>query len=70
MSDPLPCPFCGQPAEYVCESDHHGEYFRLGCPDEECAGHWTYYTEPQENAEECIARWNRRSHMDAERQPI
>ncbi|WP_448043781.1 Lar family restriction alleviation protein [Bradyrhizobium liaoningense] len=65
----LPCPFCGKPAEYVCEDDHHGEYFRLGCPDDECAGHWTYYTEPQENAEECIARWNRRSHLPQMRQP-
>lgn len=57
----LPCPFCGKPAEYVCEDDHHGEFFKLGCPDEECPAHWTYYTEPQENAEDCIRKWNGRA---------
>lgn len=56
----LPCPFCGKAAEYVCENDHHGDYFRLGCPDEECAAHWTFYTEPQEISAECIKRWNTR----------
>ena len=61
MANLLPCPFCGKPTEYVCENDHHGDYFRLGCTDEDCPAHWTYYTEPQENAEECIRRWNTRA---------
>lgn len=61
MTDLLPCPFCGKPTEYVCENDHHGDYFRLGCTDEDCPAHWTYYTEPQENSEECIRRWNTRA---------
>lgn len=69
MTDLLPCPFCGKATEYVCENDHHGDYFRLGCTDEDCPAHWTYYTEPQENAEECIARWNTRSSAGNAGQP-
>lgn len=58
-----PCPFCGKEPEYLCEDDHHGDFFRLGCSDEECAAHWLYYTEPQENSDECIRRWNTRVHL-------
>lgn len=64
-----PCPFCGAPAELEEDSDHHGEWFNLGCsnhwgkidPDDACCGARLWYTaEPSEKAK-AIAAWNRRS---------
>lgn len=58
-----PCPFCGKPAEHKREADHHGEFFRLGCPDKDCCAHMTYYTELQEDEPAAIAAWNRRANI-------
>lgn len=67
------CPFCGRTAYLQVESDHHGEFFSLGCgvkfhargigSDEEvvCPGHVPYYTEPIENLKTAIERWNTRT---------
>ena len=56
-----PCPFCGAEAKFIVEEDHHGGYFELGCPDEECCGHWAFYTEPIHLWAEAVKRWNRRA---------
>jgi len=58
---PKPCPFCGSPAELVEESDHHGGYFKLGCPQQECPGHWAFYTEPIEDLAAALSKWNTRA---------
>lgn len=66
----LPCPFCGGEPEYVCEEDHHGAFFRLGCKSDECPAHWLYYTEPQDTAEAKIAAWNTRAHGRAAEEAV
>ena len=59
------CPFCNRETVYEQESDHHGEFFQLGCPDRECPAYWTYYTEPIENKDKSIAAWNQRAGEQA-----
>lgn len=64
-----PCPFCGSPAELEQDSDHHGEWFNLGCSnhwgrvkeDERCPGGRIWYTEDPDSMPAAIAAWNRRS---------
>ena len=66
----LPCPFCGAPAQLESGSDHHGEWFNLGCsrhwgsvsnPDDGCIGGRMYYTEIEKTEIEAIAAWNTRA---------
>jgi hypothetical protein len=72
----LPCPFCGSPADLERDSDHHGEWFNLGC-----SRHWgkvidpssantclagrIFYTEAGRCEGEAIAAWNRRADLPA-----
>jgi hypothetical protein len=67
----LPCPFCGSPAEIEHGSDHHGEYFNLGCsrhwgraqnPDRTntCIAGRIFYTEIDVSKAQAIAAWNTR----------
>lgn len=65
-----PCPFCGSPAVLERDSDHHGEWFNLGCarhwgavPDDQepCIGGRVFYTEIETSEAAAIAAWNRRS---------
>lgn len=70
MSKPnlKPCPFCGSEAELERGSDHHGEWFNLGCsrhwgrvePDTACIAGRIFYTEFEKTEEEAIALWNAR----------
>jgi hypothetical protein len=69
----LPCPFCGAPAEIEHGSDHHGEWFNLGCsrhwgkdPDSPCVGGRLWYTETEVTEADAIAAWNRRAPSPAE----
>ena len=68
------CPFCGSPAELERDSDHHGEWFNLGCsrhfdavpdPDKSCPGGRIWYTEELDNEEAAITAWNTRAPSDA-----
>lgn len=68
------CPFCGSPAELERDSDHHGEWFNLGCsrhfdavpdPDNSCPGGRIWYTEELDNEEAAITAWNTRAPSDA-----
>ena len=68
------CPFCGSPAELERDSDHHGEWFNLGCsrhfdavpdPDKPCPGGRIWYTEELDNEEAAITAWNTRAPSDA-----
>lgn len=61
----LPCPFCGSKAVFQLDADHHGEFFELGCPDENCTGHWAYYTEEIANRDKAITAWNTRATAPA-----
>lgn len=64
----LPCPFCGSPAELEKDSDHHGEWFNLGCSrhwgkddKNHCIGGLIFYTESELTVAEGIRLWNERS---------
>jgi hypothetical protein len=66
----MPCPFCGAPASIEHDSDHHGEWFNLGCskhwgavgdPDKACPAGRLWYTEDPDKEAEAIATWNRRA---------
>lgn len=65
----LPCPFCGSPADLEHGSDHHGEWFNLGCsrhwgnvePDQACIGGRLWYTEAELPEDEAVSNWNRRA---------
>lgn len=59
----LPCPFCGGEARLIKESDHHGEFYELGCKDVSCLGHWAYYTESPLQTPILVAinKWNTRA---------
>ena len=68
------CPFCGSPAELERDSDHHGEWFNLGCsrhfdavpdPDNSCPGGRIWYTEELDNEEAAVTAWNTRAPSDA-----
>lgn len=75
---PLPCPYCGAPAEIEEGSDHHGTWFNLGCsrhwghqrnPDHTntCIAGRIYYTETDVPLSEALIAWNTRavnSHHD------
>lgn len=71
MSDLKPCPFCGAPAELEHGSDHHGEWFNLGCsrhwgrvdPDKACKGGRLWYTEFEQPEATAIEEWNRRDAL-------
>jgi Restriction alleviation protein Lar len=71
--DLLPCPFCGSPAELELDSDHHGEWFNLGCsnhwekvrePAKPCVGGRLFYTEPLEERDAAISAWNSRAPVN------
>ena len=75
--DLLPCPFCGSTAEIEHASDHHGEWFSLGCsrhwghqrnPDHTntCIAGRIYYTETDVPEPEAIAAWNQRATPPAQ----
>ncbi len=65
MSDTLlPCPFCGKPAELHYDSDHHGNWFNLGCSDEFCHAHHAFYTEELREVNSAIEAWNQRVPCD------
>lgn len=63
-----PCPFCGAAAELEHGSDHHGEWFNLGCsrhwgnvePDDACPAGRMWYTDEPEKEQMAIDTWNRR----------
>lgn len=68
--DLLNCPFCGAPAELERITDHHGEWFNLGCsrhwgavedPDVRCPAGRIWYTSEPEEESAAIAAWNRRT---------
>lgn len=69
MPELAPCPFCGEPAELTRDSDHHGEWFNLGCsqhwhrvdPDKACPAGLLWYTAEPEGEAKAIAAWNRRA---------
>jgi len=65
-----PCPFCGAPAELERNSDHHGEWFNLGCSRhwgavkdvaDKCPGGRIWYTEDLDNEPAAITAWNTRA---------
>jgi hypothetical protein len=66
-----PCPFCGSEAELEHGSDHHGQWFNLGCsrhwgnvdPDRACVGGRLWYTETEKSEAEAIAAWNTRQAL-------
>lgn len=55
-----PCPFCGKFALLQLDSDHHGDFFNLGCSDEKCIATWVYYAENTLMLDSCIKKWNTR----------
>lgn len=66
----LPCPFCGASAEIERDSDHHGEWFNLGCSrhwgksiDDQCIAGRLWYTETETPVSDAIAAWNRRADV-------
>lgn len=69
MPELAPCPFCGEPAELTRDSDHHGEWFNLGCsqhwhrvdPDKACPAGLLWYTAEPEGEAKAIDAWNRRT---------
>lgn len=69
MSDLKPCPFCGSPAELEHASDHHGEWFNLGCSkhwgnvpvDDACPAGRMWYTADPSDETKAIAAWNTRA---------
>jgi hypothetical protein len=68
MEDKLkPCPFCGKPARYIIEEDHHGGSFSLGCNPginglrDDCIGATLFYTANIEELAESIVAWNTRA---------
>lgn len=70
QEDLKPCPFCGSRAEIEYDSDHHGEWFNLGCSkhwsavtpvENACIGGRLFYTEPLEEEAKAVERWNRRA---------
>ena len=67
-----PCPFCGSEAELERDSDHHGEWFNLGCsrhwgkqrdpsPENTCIAGRMFYTETDRSEADAIAAWNTRA---------
>jgi len=77
MSELKPCPFCGSPAKLEKDSDHHGEFFSLGCSrlrqkdsERNCIGSWLFYTESvtETSIDEAIAMWNSRPAEGGEKQ--
>ena len=73
-----PCPFCAAPAEIEQGSDHHGEWFNLGCsrhwgkvkdpnPSNTCIAGRMFYTEIDRTEAEAISAWNTRAALDAAR---
>lgn len=62
MTEPQlsPCPFCGKDAIIERDSDHHGEFFTLGCNDNECPGTSPFYTLPIDSLQRCVSQWNNR----------
>lgn len=61
--DMKPCPFCGKPAKLQVETDHHGDYYFLGCSDENCIAHTIMLCIPVDDMpiSEAAEHWNRRS---------
>ena len=67
-----PCPFCGSPAELEEDSDHHGEWFNLGCSlhwgntavkdNDHCPGGRLWYTADLDEKQRAIMQWNTRAN--------
>jgi hypothetical protein len=55
-----PCPFCGKEALIQLDSDHHGDFFNLGCSDINCMAKWMFYTRDIEDLDKSIEKWNTR----------
>ena len=56
-----PCPMCGSPAKFVRMTDHHGDYFTLGCSHKGCLLFDLVMDCPSEEGEiDFCLRWNRR----------
>lgn len=69
------CPFCGAAASLERESDHHGEWFNLGCSQHwgttltaegGCPGGRIWYTEDPSDMDQAITAWNTRTHVVSE----
>lgn len=66
MSEKLkPCPYCNEKAKIIKETDHHGEYYNLGCSFSECIAADAFYTETEVPLEDAILRWNSRPIEDS-----
>lgn len=70
-----PCPLCGAPALLEHDSDHHGDWFNLGCsnhyehkPDDPCPMGRLFYTESCDEESRAIQKWNTRSTSSALRE--
>jgi len=71
IADLLPCPFCGAPALLEECSDHHGEWFNLGCTnhwdnckiqyEKSCPGGRIWYTADPDEKQKAIKAWNTRT---------
>jgi hypothetical protein len=76
MGELKPCPFCGSPAELERGSDHHGEWFNLGCskhwgnvkPEASCIAGRIFYTAAPEDEAKAIASWNSRAQPSTQEQ--
>lgn len=54
------CPFCDSEAYLRIENDHHGDFFYLGCSKKRCIAHYVAYSEPIEDLQKVVDKWNTR----------
>jgi hypothetical protein len=58
------CPFCGSDGYIKIESDHYGEYFDLGCSNQDCPAHFLFMDDPgdadEQTIENAVKYWNTR----------
>ena len=58
------CPFCGSDGYIKIENDHHGNYFTLGCSNQNCPAHFLFMDEPEDDdkhsIENAVKYWNTR----------
>ena len=57
----LPCPFCGCDAVEERDSDHHGEWFNLGCSSQTCHAYRLFYTAEIDELPIAVEWWNTRT---------